>query len=113
EDPGLAVLQDGRVLVAGGTTVPDSIAEALATAEIYERGTDTVKPAANAMSTPRWQDAAVTLPDGRALVVGAACYSDLSKCNGDPRSADLFDPATSTFKPTAAPLVVGRAYPRA
>src|SRR6266850_2031025 len=42
EDPGLAVMQDGRVLIAGGTTVPDSSANALDTAEVYDRVSDTV-----------------------------------------------------------------------
>ena len=39
EHPGIAVLQDGRVLVAGGTTVPDHPEDALYTAEIFQRGT--------------------------------------------------------------------------
>jgi hypothetical protein len=114
EDPGVAVLQDGRVLVAGGTLIPDSTADALDTAELYTRSTDTVTPVVSKMSTRRWQNAAVTLMDGRALVVGAACHFDLSKCNGaDPLSADLFTPGTDTFTPTKAKLNVGRAYPRA
>jgi hypothetical protein len=37
EDPDLAVMQDGRVLIAGGTTKPDSAAAALDAAEIYDR----------------------------------------------------------------------------
>src|SRR5581483_11336230 len=41
EDPAIAVMQDGRVLVAGGTTVPDSIADALSTADIYNQTTNT------------------------------------------------------------------------
>src|SRR5579883_3367832 len=112
EDPGVAVLQDGRVLIAGGTRVPDSTADALDTAELYDRDTDTVSPAAGPMSVPRWQDAAITLLDGRALVVGGACHYDLTACNGDPTRADLFDPATNQFAPTASPLMAPRAYPR-
>jgi hypothetical protein len=113
EDPGIAVLQDGRTLVAGGTTVPDSTAQALDTAEIYTRSSDTVAPAANSMSAPRWQNSAVTLLDGRALVVGGACDDDLTNCNGDPTSADLFDPKTNTFTPTKMKLNVPRVYTRA
>ena len=112
EDPGIAVMQDGRVLVAGGTTVPDAYAMSLDTAEIYDRTTDTVTPAGNAMSTPRWQNAAVTLLDGRVLVVGGACYSDLSACVGNPQATDLFDPKTNTFS-SGGPLALKRAYPRA
>jgi hypothetical protein len=114
EDPGIAVMQDARVLVAGGTEVPDSTVMALPTAEIYTRMTDTVAPAANSMSTKRWHDSAVTLLDGRVLVVGGACYADLTNCNGsDPTVADLFDPTTDTFTPSKSKLTIGRAYTRA
>ncbi len=92
EHPGIAVLQDGRVLIAGGTTDPDVAANALKSAELYTRKTDVVTPAKGDMSVPRWRDAATTLLDGRALVVGGAV------CNGtDCETADVFDPATDTF----------------
>ena len=95
EHPGIAVMQDGRVLVAGGTTVPDQPASGLATAEIYTRTSDSVTLAKNSMSSKRWRDAAVTMLDGRVLVVGAA------ECTGPQCStADLFDPKTDTFTPT-------------
>jgi hypothetical protein len=113
EDPGVAVMQDGRVLVAGGTTVPDSLADTLNTAEIYDPVLDQVTPAANAMSTNRWQNSAVTLLTGKVLVTGGACNNALGGCVGDPTRADLFDPSTNTFTPTAAPLTLGRAYVRA
>src|SRR6185436_10933064 len=44
DGPGIAVMQDGRVLVAGGTAVADSIAAGLDTAVIYTRETDAVTP---------------------------------------------------------------------
>ena len=112
EDPGLAVMQDGRVLVAGGTTVPDDPTMALATAEIYTRTSDTVTPAGNSMSTPRWQNSAVTLLTGKVLVVGGACAIG-GTCNGDTQAADLFDPATDTFTPTANKLNSPRYYTHA
>jgi hypothetical protein len=64
------------------------------------------------MSAPRWQNSAVTLLDGRVLVVGGACIDDLSMCNGDAASADLFDPKTDTFTPTKGKLSKARAYTR-
>lgn len=110
EDPGLAVMQDGRVLIAGGTTVPDSSADALATAEIYDRAADSVAPAANSMSSTRWHDAAITLLTGKVLVVGGTCTG----CVGDDgQAADLFDPATNTFTPTTHRLKRPRNYVRA
>jgi hypothetical protein len=114
EDPGLAVLQDGRVLVAGGTTVPDSAMNALASAELYTRMTDSVTSAPGMMSAPRIQNAAVTLVDGKVLVVGGAGWSDAVSSNNTPSvSADLFDPTSGTFAPTAHPLTTARAGIRA
>lgn len=103
EDPALAVLQDGRVLVAGGTTVPDHAENAVNTAEIYTRSNDSVAPAKGPMSTVRWHPVAVTLMSGKALVVGGTSPSAL---------ADLFDPATDTFKATAKPMNTARNYLR-
>lgn len=112
EDPAVTVLQDGRVLIAGGTTVPDQTTDALNSAEIFDRSTETVTPIQSTMSTPRWQDSAVTLMDGRVLVVGGACHYDMSACNGDATLADLFDPKTNTFTPTAGKLNTPRVYTR-
>jgi hypothetical protein len=115
ENPGVTVLQDGRVLVAGGTTVPDSTTDAVNTAELYTRKTDKVVPTANTMSTARWQSAAITLLDGRALVIGGACGSDGSTCGAgsDPTLADLFDPKTDKFTTSKSKLNKLRVYPRA
>lgn len=113
EDPGIAVMQDGRVLVAGGTTVPDDQNSSLATAEIYTRSSDTVTAAANSMSVPRWQNSAITLLTGKVLVVGGACAIGAAACNGDTQVADLFDPTTNTFAPTANKLNAPRYYTHA
>jgi hypothetical protein len=112
EDPAIAVLQDGRALVAGGTTVPDDPTMALPTAEIYTRSTDMVTSAANSMSTPRWQNSAVTLLSGKVLVVGGAGEIG-GTMNGDPQAADLFDPTTNMFAPTAHKLNMPRIYTHA
>jgi hypothetical protein len=97
EDPGVTVMANGKVLVTGGTTVPDNAGLTLSTAEIYDRKTDTVVPAGNAMSSPRWHNSAVTLLTGKVLVVGGC-----SGCAaGNSRAADLFDPATNLFSPAA------------
>ncbi len=119
EDPGIAVLQDGRVLIAGGTRVPDnpsptladgSANDALTTAEIYTRATEVVTPVVGSMSGARWHDSAVTLMNGKVLVVGAACMT--SPCP-DAQTADLFDPTTNTFAPSKSKLGVERRYTRA
>jgi hypothetical protein len=109
EHPAIAVLQDGRVLIAGGTTVPDDVTSALPTAEIFQRTStaDTVVPAAGPMQVPRWRDAATTMLDGRVLVVGGGedC-TNTTAC----KTADLFDPATNTFKPTASLMNEDRTF---
>jgi IPT/TIG domain/Stigma-specific protein, Stig1/Kelch motif len=100
EHPGVAVLQDGRVLVAGGTEIPDDPTKALTTGEIYTRASDTVVPVTNNMAVKRWRDAAVTMLDGRVVIAGAGeCTLDACK------AIDLFDPAKNdTFLPSKALL---------
>ncbi len=113
EDPGLAVLQDGRVLIAGGTTVPDSPADALASAEIFSRGTNSVTSAPGMMSAPRMQNAAVTLLDGNVLVVGGAGWGTTEATGTVSATADLFDPTSGNFAATAHMMSKGRAGIRA
>jgi hypothetical protein len=109
EMPGIAVLQDGRVLIAGGTTTPDNGTLGLKSGEIFTRGTgtnpDTVVLANGSMQTKRWHDAAVTMFDGKVVVAGG------SDCGVDNCAlADVFDPATSTFAPAANPMSIARTY---
>ena len=115
EDPGLAVMQDNRVLIAGGTTVPDSTVDALANAEIFARANNTVGAAQGPMAVPRWHVGAVPLMTGKVLVIGGACYPDNSHCNAtaDATKAELFDPTTNTFAATSKPVTAPRNYVRA
>jgi IPT/TIG domain/Stigma-specific protein, Stig1 len=104
EWPGVAVMQDARVLVAGGAVSPDEPDTSLDDAEIFDRASESVTPASSKMSSVRWRAAALTLLDGKVLVVGGACWDDMSACNGDATTADLFDPATGAFSAVPAPL---------
>ncbi len=113
ENPGITVLQDARVLIAGGTLVPDEWNQSLDTAEMFDRTTEKMVPIGGTMTgAPRWQNSAITLLTGKALVVGGGCLVDMSNCVGDPKLAHLFDPNTNTFTATAGSLQVGRAYTR-
>jgi hypothetical protein len=112
EWPGLAVLQDGHVLISGGAATPDEPTTSLDTAELFDRKTETSTPVASKMDSVRWRGAAVTMLDGKALVVGGACWDDLSGCAGDPTKADVFDPAAGTFAPTATALNKSRVNTR-
>ena len=112
EWPGVAVMQDGRVLVAGGAVSPDEPQTSLDDGEIFRRDTESVSPASGKMSSVRWRVAAVTLLDGKVLVLGGACWDDMSSCSGDASTADLFDPATGSFKAIASPLSTPRVNAR-
>ena len=95
QSPAVAVLADGRVLLAGGLR---SSAPALATdVDLYDPVTNTWSPGAP-LSAGRELANATTLSDGRVLVVGGA----------DPSTgqmiipAELYDPATNTWSPAGS-----------
>jgi len=134
--PSVAVLPDGRVLVAGGyyytgasTTralptdaglaayrpasggppggirpgandvVPPTIGAALATAELYDPATGTWS-ATGSMVYARFGAPAVTLSDGRVLVVGSGPGVDRGVARVDDKAnvtAEIYDPRTGRF----------------
>ncbi|HJT17446.1 MAG TPA: kelch repeat-containing protein [Thermoanaerobaculia bacterium] len=79
------LLQDGRVLMAGGSS--DT------TAEVYDPATGTFSPTGN-MMTARHGHTATLLADGRVLVAGGNGLS----------SAEIYDPRTGEFTATGAML---------
>ena len=100
------LLQDGRVLVAGGS-VPIGLfralggrilgitgrqgGEAIAGAEIYDPESQSWSDA-GALTTPRLNATATLLPDGRVLVAGG------ENDGGNPlRSAEIFDPESESW----------------
>src|SRR5262249_46706176 len=85
------LLQDGRVLVAGGYSEccpPTSFAGFLKSAEVYDptTGTWTVT---GSLSVAHANHAAVTLSNGKVLVVGAGI-----NVQGGGKICELYDPAT-------------------
>jgi N-acetylneuraminic acid mutarotase len=90
-----ALLHDGRVLVAGGSTLNRTILVYNTTAEIFDPASGTWAATAN-NATGRIGGTATVLPDGRVLVAG-----------GD--VVEIYDPATGTWS-AAASLHVGRSY---
>ena len=96
--PGLTVLQNGRVLIFGGTS-DSTAASALNTADLYNPTTKTTELVASTMATARFETTATTLLDGRVLIVGACNLpSGSPSCPvSDGTISDLFDPATNTF----------------
>ena len=89
-DSGTAVLlQNGRVLVAGGR---DSNSSPLASAELYDPATETWT-ATGSLVTGRWSHTATLLADGKVLVAGGVQR---------PRERGLYDPATGTWTATGS-----------
>lgn len=89
-----APLADGRVLVVGGH---DRMGEALTSADVFDPATGAFTPT-GPLSAGRMQPTAVTLADGRVLVIGGMGEGD------DP--AELWDPASGRFEPVAGPAAL-------
>lgn len=94
----MAMLSDGRVLIAGGTAANDSN-NSLPSAEIFDPVTSTFTPTGSMLSS-RVAFSMTTLRDGRVLVVGGQVASaDGAVDIGD---AEVYDPASGTFAATDA-----------
>ncbi len=94
------LLQDGRVLVTGGTNYTASLREA----EIFNPATGTWTLTGSTV-TPRQEHAATRLSDGRVLLVGGV--GDYYSCSSD-ASAETYDPASGSWTATAPlPITVG------
>ena len=96
-----ALLANGKVLIAGGYVLDPSTGEQIssASAEIFDPSAGIWSPAAP-LSEP-WRDAAaVTLLDGRVLIVGGE--------HTNVNTAELYNPATNTWS-FAAHMIYGRA----
>jgi hypothetical protein len=78
------LLADGRVLIAGGLNGSSEVA---ATAEIYDPTTNSFL-VSGSTTTRRFAQAATLLADGRVLLTGSS-------------GAELYDPRTAAFVPTA------------
>lgn len=98
------LLSNGHVLLTGGVNgnfVP------LASAELYDVVSDTFT-ATGSMATPREQQASVLLFNGTVLVAGGDTGPNNTAATA---SAEIYDPSTSTFNPTAsAPRVTTGFY---
>jgi len=107
------LLNDGRVLVAGGhsadlvglwlnpkSTAPD-MGLPLGSAEIYDPATGKFT-STGSMIAARDSHTATLLHDGRVLIAGGFDCTNVTSCEGV-GSAELYDPATGHFSLTGSP----------
>lgn len=96
-DHSAALLQDGRVLLAGGTSNAN-VGGVLQSAEIYDPSSQTFS-VTGSMTAPRQGATATLLNDGRVLLAGGVRNVGF---RAQLASAELYDPATGTFTATGS-----------
>ncbi len=87
--PSAALLDDGKVLIAGADD-PNG-----ATAELFDPATGTFSATAGTMSAARSEAYSARLPDGRVLIAGGSGTWGGTATD----TTDIYDPATGTFSP--------------
>jgi Kelch motif len=92
------LLNDGRILVAGGVT--DVPYDYSATAEVYDPATGAFS-AVGSMARPRAYHTADLLPNGTVLIAGGIETASSTGATFRP-IAEIFDPAANTFGPGAS-----------
>jgi len=97
------LLPDGSVLLAGGEIVA-GIWAGIASAERYDPATGTFSQTGN-MTKARMEHSATLLPDGSVLVAGGRTDYLASP----ETTAELYNPASGIFSPTAGNMHMGRA----
>jgi Fe-S cluster assembly iron-binding protein IscA len=91
------MLDNGKVLIAGGDSNTSLIGFVVASAELYDPAIGTFTPT-GFMTSARAGHSATLLNNGKVLVAGGYlnCYQCFSS------SAELYNPATGTFMPTGS-----------
>jgi len=96
--PTATLLNDGMVLMAGGSTFSNDSAVPLASAELYNPTTGTFTPTGS-LNTARYGHTATLLNNGMVLMAGGTGPCGYLGCLA---SAELYNPATGTFTPTGS-----------
>jgi hypothetical protein len=95
------LLANGKVLITGGT---DNSGKSTNTAQLYDPATGTFTSTGN-MSTSRAFHTASLLPDGTVLIAGGRTIASTTAYLS---SAEIYNPATGTFAPTANNMSTAR-----
>ncbi|HEY9101398.1 Kelch repeat-containing protein [Chitinimonas sp.] len=98
----MTLLSSGKLLITGGNR---SLANG-ATAELLDLNTG-ISQALGAMRSSRIGHVATALRDGRVLITGGRTADASSKITN---TAELWDPVTQVFTPTATPMGTARSY---
>jgi hypothetical protein len=94
-------LRDGRVLIVGGWGVDaEGVPVLPSVGQVYDPATGTFTPTRGGLTTPRYNHTATLLADGRVLIAGGA-GADFNAVQPELASAEIFDPVTGMFSPTA------------
>jgi large repetitive protein len=102
EDFTATLLKNGQVLAAGGfNNCDDDFCSDINTAELYNPATGTWTQTGS-MQGAREQHSATLLPDGEVLVAGGLNQGGFCCSPFEYSSAELYDPATGTWAPTAS-----------
>jgi hypothetical protein len=101
------LLQNGRVLVAGGTDGGDPSAAILSSAELYDPATGRFTPTGS-MAFSRSDHTSTLLQDGHVLVAGGYGCPNSHPCRPSAlASAETYDPKTGKFTETGS-MLAGR-----
>ncbi|MPZ97897.1 MAG: hypothetical protein GEU80_00950 [Dehalococcoidia bacterium] len=87
----VTVLDDGRVLIAGGSQYIQPRTDILQSTQFFDPSTG-VFASGPRLGVPRWRHTATLLQDGRVLVAGGG--------NAPLASAEIIDPSTGALSPT-------------
>jgi N-acetylneuraminic acid mutarotase len=105
-DASSTLMQNGKVLVAGGNI--GGIGAVFPWAQVYDPGTNSWKATPNMKAARNWSTGTL-LPDGRVLIVGGSN----GKLNGDKlgilKTAEFYDPASGTFTLSGGKMATTRA----
>lgn len=108
------LLNNGKVLITGGSNDEVAPAGRVAAAEMYDPATGAFT-ATSAMHSPRDAHAAVLLTDGKVLIVGGdtgTFIGSVGYYGGSLASAELYDPSSGTFS-SAGSMNAARTGPQA
>lgn len=95
------LLQDGRVLIAGGASSGGSVGALTTSTEFYDPQTQTFSPGPDMTGLPRALHRASLLQDGRVLISGGTSGWDTPNgiITGTLDSTTIFDPSMNAFIP--------------